>query len=70
MYLLPDRSLASKRKTSVKTESLNPTWNETFSFAGFPRIDLEDRMLLATLYDRQPFAEKVRRAPLSNALSV
>ena len=33
LYMLPERSRDSKRKTTLKSETLNPTWNETFVYA-------------------------------------
>ena len=50
-YLLPDKSRRSKRKTSVKKNTLNPAWNERMEYANLTIRDLEERVLEITVWD-------------------
>ncbi|KAL7053625.1 hypothetical protein AAHC03_026559 [Spirometra sp. Aus1] len=48
-YLLPDRTKASKRKTSIRKRTLNPVFNEELVYQ-FPRSDLAYRTLQVSLW--------------------
>ena len=50
-YLLPDKSRRSKRKTSVKKNTLNPAWNERIEYSNLTIRDLEERVLEITVWD-------------------
>ena len=50
IHLLPDRS--RKRKTAVVKESLEPSWEETFTFT-VPPGQLADKSLELVVLDRQ-----------------
>mgnify|MGYP002402815179 CR=1 FL=1 len=54
-----ERSRESKRKTSVKLESLNPTWNETFAYSNMTAAELSARTLSVCVFERDLFADKV-----------
>ncbi len=55
-YLLPDRSKSGKRKTSVKRDTLNPTFNEALQFRVAPE-DVQKRVLQVMVWDRDRFGE-------------
>lgn len=48
-YLLPDKSRQSKRKTSVKKNSVNPIYNETIKYS-IGRSQLANRSLLISVW--------------------
>ncbi|KAK3105614.1 hypothetical protein FSP39_001841 [Pinctada imbricata] len=48
MYLLPDKSSSSKRKTQVKKDNLNPVFDETFEYP-VPQKELPNRDLEVTV---------------------
>ncbi|VDL91964.1 unnamed protein product [Schistocephalus solidus] len=51
-YLLPDRTKASKRKTSLRKNTLNPVFNEELVYH-FPRCDLAYRTLQVSLWHQR-----------------
>ncbi|TNM92854.1 hypothetical protein fugu_018256 [Takifugu bimaculatus] len=55
-YLLPDKSMQSKRKTTVKKKTLNPVYDETFRYQ-VPMGDLQSRTLNLSVWH----AEAMRR---------
>ncbi|XP_065056868.1 uncharacterized protein LOC135685055 isoform X2 [Rhopilema esculentum] len=50
VYLLPDKSKASKRKTKVKQKTLNPQWNEIISYK-ISLVDLRLRTLMVSIWN-------------------
>ena len=50
-YLLPDRTLESKRKTIVVRRSCNPHWNQAFVYENVSWEDLQARCLELTVWD-------------------
>ncbi|ELU13906.1 hypothetical protein CAPTEDRAFT_224324 [Capitella teleta] len=51
LYLLPDRSEKSKRRTKTVAGTLEPKWNQTFIYSPMKRSDLESSSLEITVYD-------------------
>ncbi|XP_039520140.1 synaptotagmin-7-like isoform X2 [Pimephales promelas] len=54
IYLLPDRK--HKLETKVKRKNLNPHWNETFLFEGFPYEKVRERTLYLQVLDYDRFS--------------
>ena len=52
LYLLPDRSNASKRKTEIVKDSVNPVFDETFEYSLAP-LDLPARDLEISIVNRK-----------------
>lgn len=59
IFMLPERSRDSKRKTTIKTETLNPTWNETLVYSNMSATELSARALAVCVYERDFFSDKV-----------
>ncbi|CAK9298559.1 unnamed protein product [Gordionus sp. m RMFG-2023] len=55
LFLLPDRK--SKMETRVKKKCLNPIWNETFLYEGFPYHKLQNRILNLQVFDYDRFSK-------------
>ncbi|XP_071551521.1 uncharacterized protein [Panulirus ornatus] len=51
MFLLPDRSEKSKRRTKAIANSLDPRWNQTFIYSPLRRAELKSRSLEITVWD-------------------
>ncbi|GFN91093.1 regulating synaptic membrane exocytosis protein 2 [Plakobranchus ocellatus] len=51
IYLLPDRSEKSKRRTKTVSATIDPTWNQTFIYCPVKESDLHDRLLEITVWD-------------------
>ncbi|XP_042862005.1 regulating synaptic membrane exocytosis protein 2-like isoform X3 [Penaeus japonicus] len=51
MFLLPDRSEKSKRRTKTIANSLDPRWNQTFIYCPLRRAELKTRSLEITVWD-------------------
>nr|CAB3265585.1 ZF(Rab)-2 zinc finger protein [Phallusia mammillata] len=51
MYLLPDRSDSSKRRTKTAKKTLTPTWNQSFVYGPIRRGDLGSMALELTIWD-------------------
>ena len=52
LYLLPDRSSSTKKKTTVVKNSLNPVWNEEFEYKLVNLKELKTtRVLEVTVWD-------------------
>uniref|UniRef100_A0A8C6WFG3 Synaptotagmin-7 n=1 Tax=Neogobius melanostomus TaxID=47308 RepID=A0A8C6WFG3_9GOBI len=54
LYLLPDKK--NKLETKVKRKNLNPHWNETFLFEGFPYEKVVQRTLYLQVLDYDRFS--------------
>ena len=71
LYLLPDKSSKGKRKTGVIKDSLNPTWEQNFTYE---KVTLEDlstkRVLEITVWDHDKtsndFVGGLRIGPVPN----
>ncbi|XP_063931978.1 regulating synaptic membrane exocytosis protein 1 isoform X3 [Zophobas morio] len=51
LFLLPDRSEKSKRRTRTLAGTTEPMWNQTFVYSGLRRADLRQRALEITVWD-------------------
>ncbi|KAK9709580.1 C2 domain [Popillia japonica] len=51
LFLLPDRSEKSKRRTRTLAGTTEPMWNQTFEYSGLRRADLRMRALEITVWD-------------------
>ncbi|XP_060516998.1 regulating synaptic membrane exocytosis protein 2 [Cylas formicarius] len=51
LFLLPDRSEKSKRRTRTLAGTTEPMWNQTFVYSGLRRADLRLRALEITVWD-------------------
>ncbi|XP_031342327.1 regulating synaptic membrane exocytosis protein 2 isoform X6 [Photinus pyralis] len=51
LFLLPDRSEKSKRRTRTLGGTTDPMWNQTFVYSGLRRTDLRLRALEITVWD-------------------
>lgn len=51
IFLLPDRSEKSKRRTKTLANTNEPCWNQTFVYSGLRRADLKMRVLEVTVWD-------------------
>ncbi|XP_017782935.1 PREDICTED: regulating synaptic membrane exocytosis protein 2 [Nicrophorus vespilloides] len=51
LFLLPDRSEKSKRRTRTLAGTTEPMWNQTFVYSGLRRTDLRLRALEITVWD-------------------
>jgi len=54
LTLLPDKK--HRLETKIKRRTLNPRWNETFYFEGFPVSKLQARVLHLHVYDYDRFS--------------
>uniref|UniRef100_A0A8K9UMY4 C2 domain-containing protein n=1 Tax=Oncorhynchus mykiss TaxID=8022 RepID=A0A8K9UMY4_ONCMY len=54
IYLLPDKK--HKLETKIKRKNLNPHWNETFLFEGFPYEKVRERTLYLQVLDFDRFS--------------
>jgi hypothetical protein len=52
--LLPDKK--HRLETKIKRRTLNPRWNETFYFEGFPVQKLQSRILHLHVFDYDRFS--------------
>ncbi|GFS65198.1 regulating synaptic membrane exocytosis protein 1, partial [Nephila pilipes] len=55
MFLLPDRSEKSKRRTKTIANTCEPKWNQTFVYSPLRRSDLQTRTLEITCWDYDRF---------------
>ncbi|XP_029107193.1 regulating synaptic membrane exocytosis protein 1-like isoform X2 [Scleropages formosus] len=67
MYLLPDRSDKSKRRSKTVKKSLAPRWNQTFLYSQVQHRDLRERTLELSVWD-QPRAQEEESHPLGEVL--
>ncbi|XP_033608307.1 regulating synaptic membrane exocytosis protein 2 isoform X2 [Cryptotermes secundus] len=51
LFLLPDRSEKSKRRTKTLANTNDPMWNQTFIYSSIRRADLKLRVLEVTVWD-------------------
>ncbi|GBP73632.1 Regulating synaptic membrane exocytosis protein 1 [Eumeta japonica] len=51
MFLLPDKSEKSKRRTKTLANTLEPRWNQTFIYCGIRITDIKKRTLEVTVWD-------------------
>ncbi|XP_064652466.1 regulating synaptic membrane exocytosis protein 2-like isoform X3 [Lineus longissimus] len=51
LYLLPDRSEKSKRRTKTIAKTLEPKWNQTFIYSPLKPAELNGRALEVTVWD-------------------
>uniref|UniRef100_A0A8C7F7Q0 Regulating synaptic membrane exocytosis 2b n=1 Tax=Oncorhynchus kisutch TaxID=8019 RepID=A0A8C7F7Q0_ONCKI len=58
IYLLPDRSDKSKRRTKTVKKSLEPKWNQTFMYMPVHWREFRERMLEITLWDQARVREE------------
>ncbi|KAG7225294.1 hypothetical protein INR49_007141 [Caranx melampygus] len=58
IYLLPDRSDKSKRRTKTVKKSVEPRWNQTFMYSPVHRRDFRERMLELTVWDQARVREE------------
>ncbi|XP_034249482.1 regulating synaptic membrane exocytosis protein 2 [Thrips palmi] len=54
MFLLPDRSENSKRRTQTLAQTNDPRWNQTFVYSSVKRSDLKLRVVEITVWDYMP----------------
>lgn len=52
LYLLPERSKKSKRKSDVKKDTVNPTYDETFEY-DFKSYEMQQQQLEVSVVDRK-----------------
>ncbi|XP_048469122.1 synaptotagmin-like protein 2 [Rhincodon typus] len=57
-YLLPDKSSRSKRKTSVKKKTLNPTFNEKLKYK-MEKVELQSRTLNLSVWHSDHFGHNL-----------
>ncbi|XP_048481587.1 regulating synaptic membrane exocytosis protein 2 isoform X4 [Plutella xylostella] len=51
IFLLPDKSEKSKRRTKTFANTLEPRWNQTFVYCGIRITDIKKRTLEVTVWD-------------------
>ncbi|XP_048508422.1 regulating synaptic membrane exocytosis protein 2 isoform X2 [Athalia rosae] len=51
IFLLPDKSEKSKRRTKTLANTNDPKWNQTFVYSGVRRSELRQRALEVTVWD-------------------
>ncbi|XP_063392961.1 regulating synaptic membrane exocytosis protein 2 isoform X13 [Cydia fagiglandana] len=51
IFLLPDKSEKSKRRTKTLANTLEPRWNQTFVYCGIRITDIKKRILEVTVWD-------------------
>ncbi|XP_060810367.1 regulating synaptic membrane exocytosis protein 2 isoform X2 [Amyelois transitella] len=51
IFLLPDKSEKSKRRTKTLANTLEPRWNQTFVYCGIRITDIKKRVLEVTVWD-------------------
>ncbi|XP_050665305.1 regulating synaptic membrane exocytosis protein 2 isoform X2 [Leptidea sinapis] len=51
LFLLPDKSEKSKRRTKTLANTLEPRWNQTFVYCGIRITDIKKRTLEVTVWD-------------------
>ncbi|CAG9783069.1 unnamed protein product [Diatraea saccharalis] len=51
IFLLPDKSEKSKRRTKTLANTLEPRWNQTFVYCGIRITDIKKRTLEVTVWD-------------------
>ncbi|XP_063633635.1 regulating synaptic membrane exocytosis protein 2 isoform X13 [Cydia splendana] len=51
IFLLPDKSEKSKRRTKTLANTLEPKWNQTFVYCGIRITDIKKRILEVTVWD-------------------
>ncbi|KAJ0181142.1 hypothetical protein K1T71_003227 [Dendrolimus kikuchii] len=51
IFLLPDKSEKSKRRTKTLANTLEPRWNQTFVYCGVRITDIKKRTLEVTVWD-------------------
>ncbi|XP_037300241.1 regulating synaptic membrane exocytosis protein 2 isoform X2 [Manduca sexta] len=51
IFLLPDKSEKSKRRTKTLASTLEPRWNQTFVYCGIRITDIKKRTLEVTVWD-------------------
>lgn len=68
MYIMPDPSKASKRKTEVHKGTRNPIFNEQFVWEIRSGTDLTDKRLHITVWDNQAWMKNQFMGAMSFAL--
>ncbi|KAM9385907.1 regulating synaptic membrane exocytosis protein 2-like [Pholidichthys leucotaenia] len=58
IYLLPDRSDKSKRRTKTVKKSVEPRWNQTFMYSPVHCREFRERMLELTVWDQARVREE------------
>ncbi|XP_063708928.1 regulating synaptic membrane exocytosis protein 2 [Culicoides brevitarsis] len=59
VFLLPDRSEKSKRRTKTIANTNDPRWGQTFLYSGLRRVDLNSRLLEISVWDYVRFGKNV-----------
>jgi hypothetical protein len=57
LYFLPDPQKISKKKTSSKQRTVNPTWEEVFEYKGIYPNELFSHRLVISIWDRRSTAK-------------
>ncbi|XP_068215845.1 regulating synaptic membrane exocytosis protein 2-like [Palaemon carinicauda] len=70
MFLLPDRSEKSKRRTKAIGNSLDPRWNQTFVYCPLRRAELKTRSLEITVWDYDRYGANDFLGEFGNDLNV
>ncbi|KAJ8020316.1 Regulating synaptic membrane exocytosis protein 2 [Holothuria leucospilota] len=58
MFLLPDRSEETKRRTKPVVNTLTPKWNQTFTYGPLKRSEFRGRELEVTIWDFEHYGAK------------
>ncbi|XP_063958594.1 regulating synaptic membrane exocytosis protein 2-like isoform X6 [Lytechinus pictus] len=58
VFLLPDRSEETKRRTKTIQNTLSPKWNQTFTFGPIKRSEFRGRDLEVTVWDFEQYGAK------------
>lgn len=54
LYLLPDRTENSKRRTRTMGTTNEPRWGQVFRYSGYRRIDLSKRLIEVSYLNKRP----------------
>ncbi len=68
IFLLPDRSDKSKRRTTTLASTNDPRWGQTFIYSGFRRTDLNNRVIEVSATLLQSFFIIIERKKEGNEM--